>query len=136
VQASKYDFYFSHRIWFFFRSVIYNNLADKEQEDKQRAATDKLVKALWASIVENLGDSEETKVFVDQHKTSYVFGPEQAFASKMERLFLANSFDLIELLVRFHLAHLYPQLRGCKLVKELEGKQNLAHEKQIKSWQE
>lgn len=56
---------------------------------------------------------------VDQHKTSYVFGPEQAFASKMERLFLANSFDLIELLVRFHLTHLYPQLKGCKLVKEL-----------------
>ena len=71
---------------------------------------------------------------MDQHKTSYVFGPEQA--SKMERLFLANSFDLIELLVRFHLAHLYPQLRGCKLVKELEATQNLAHDKQVKSWQE
>ena len=32
VQASKYDFYFSHRIWFFFRSVLFNRLLAKEQE--------------------------------------------------------------------------------------------------------
>ncbi len=121
MQASKFDFYFSHRIWFFFRSVVYNKTADKDAEDIQKAATNKLIKALWASLVENLTESEETKFNDDRNKNSYVFGPEQTSASKMERLFLSNSFDLIELLVRFHLAHLYPQLKGCKLVKELQS---------------
>lgn len=32
VQASKFDFYFSHRVWFFFRSVLYN-IKTKEKED-------------------------------------------------------------------------------------------------------
>ena len=74
---------------------------------------------MWASLVENLAESEETKFSGDENKNSYVFGPEQTSTSKMERLFLSNSFDLIELLSRFHLAHLYPQLKGCKLVKDL-----------------
>ena len=74
VQASKFDFYFSHRIWFFFRSVLYN-IKEKEKEDQQKVATDRLIKALWASIVEKIIDDEETKQMtqIDPNKNSYIF---------------------------------------------------------------
>jgi hypothetical protein len=53
VQASQQDFYFSHRIWFFFKSVLFNKIVDKEKEEQQRIATDTLMKAIFAMIVEN-----------------------------------------------------------------------------------
>jgi hypothetical protein len=46
----------------------------------------------------------------------------QAINDKVESMFLANSFDLIELLVQFGIAHLYPQLQGCQFVEELRAK--------------
>jgi hypothetical protein len=51
VQASRHDFYFSHRVWFFFRSVL-PKFGDKE--DLQRVATDKMLRALWEMIIEKV----------------------------------------------------------------------------------
>ena len=59
---------------FFFRSVLYN-IKEKEKEDQQKVATDRLIKALWASIVEKIIDDEETKQMtqIDPNKNSYIF---------------------------------------------------------------
>jgi hypothetical protein len=43
---------------------------------------------------------------------------------------------LIELLVKYNIAHFYPQLKGCSLVKELQSKRELMYEAQVLSWQE
>ena len=51
-------------------------------------------------------------------------------------MFLANSFDLIELLVKYNIAHLYPQLNGCEFVKKLKAKRELVFEDVVSNWQE
>jgi hypothetical protein len=33
VQASKSDFYFSHRIWFFFQSVVFTRIIDPAKQE-------------------------------------------------------------------------------------------------------
>lgn len=52
---------------------------------------------------------EEVSLVVEPNKTSYVFtAANETATDRFESLFLANSFDLIDLLVQFGIAHLFP----------------------------
>lgn len=79
--------------------------------------------------------ADEAQTQVDPMRTTYVFDSPERQSELFERLFLANSFDLIELLVKFNLAHNFPQLVGCKAVEELRAKQLLMYSKQVDAWQ-
>jgi hypothetical protein len=133
VQASRFDFYFSHRVWFFFKSVLFNRIADRDKEEQQRIATDKFIRALWNMVKEHCDDDEETKNQIDPDRATYVFGSPSS--DRPELLYLANSFDLIDLLIKFNLAQYYPQLQASKYVEEMQSKQKLLHEETINSWQ-
>ena len=100
MQASRVDFYFSHRVWFFSQSVIYNK-TDLGKDEQQRTANDNLRRALWAMIIEKITAEERSEQanLIDPNKQSYVFLQNEASSERFESLFLSNSFDLIELLV-------------------------------------
>lgn len=86
-------------------------------------------------IVEKVTDGRDDKNSDTNFDKSPLIQPDGTIA-KFERLFMANSYDLAELLVQFDLAHLFPQLRGCLFVKQLQAKQNFSHVDQIRHWQD
>lgn len=86
-------------------------------------------------IVENVRDDRDDKNSDTNSDTSPMIQPDGTIA-KFERLFMANSYDLAELLVQYDRAHLFPQLRGCLFVKQLQAKQNFSHVDQIRHWQD
>ena len=77
VMASSSSFFFSHRVWFFFQSLIINfdDVDSKELYKKSRVA---------------------------------MRGIKDACIQSKERLYLANSSDLIDLIYQFKLIEFYP----------------------------
>ena len=62
---------------------------------------------MFAMIVDKIITDEVTKAASFAASKSVIF-PKTQNEDKTERLFLANSFDFIELLVQFNMIHLYP----------------------------
>lgn len=56
-------------------------------------------------------------------------------SDRQELLFLANSADLVDLLVKFNMAQHFPQLASSRYVFELQSKQQLLHADTINQWQ-
>jgi hypothetical protein len=80
VLASSSSFYFSHRVYFFFQSLIIN-----------------------------LEDQQTSKELYKKSRMALKGLKDSCLQSK-ERLYLANSKDLVELIVEEGLAEHYPQL--------------------------
>jgi hypothetical protein len=76
-------------------------------------------------------EDEETKL--DPKLNSYVFGA--PISENPELMYLANSSDLIDLLVKFNISQNFPQLYCSHHVQELEKQQKFLHSETINSWQ-
>ena len=61
LMASKSDFFFSHRIWFYFRSAIFNDL---ENQDKVADLSFQVLQGLKTVCL----DSEEEKLYIANSK--------------------------------------------------------------------
>eukprot|EP00347_Sterkiella_histriomuscorum_P016779 403351884 len=83
IMASGSSFFFSHRVWFFFQSLIIN-VEDEESKELYRKSRLALK------------------------------GLKDACQNSKERLYLANSLDLIDLIYQFNLIEFYPQLSETK----------------------
>ena len=51
MQASQNDFYFSHRIFFFFKSVLFEKITDVQKQESQREASDVVLKSIYKTIL-------------------------------------------------------------------------------------
>ena len=54
MQASSNDFYFSHRIFFFFKSVLFEKITDLQKQDAQREASDVILKSIYKTILDSV----------------------------------------------------------------------------------
>jgi hypothetical protein len=54
VQASSNDFYFSHRIFFFFQSVILDKIVNPLQREFQEQSVDTIKKSIFKVILNNV----------------------------------------------------------------------------------
>lgn len=54
VQACKTDFYFSHRIYFFLKSVTFEALTDPAREEEQKTAVDTVLKNIYKMICDQV----------------------------------------------------------------------------------
>ena len=80
VLASSTSFYFSHRVWFFFQSTMYQ---DFDEDIYQKSRT--ILKSLKSVCLENI-----------------------------EKLYLANSKDIVSLIVDLNLTEFWPNLKFDK----------------------
>jgi hypothetical protein len=85
VLASSTSFYFSHRVWFFYQSTMY-----QEMDDEIYTKSRHILKALKSVCLEN----------------------------RKEKLYLANSKDLVNLIVELNLTEFWPSLRLDRHVKQ------------------
>lgn len=120
-KASQTDYHFSHRITFFLAAVLF---PDKEKQDAQEANIQRVRKA----TLRQLGRiTYQDKPGFKKEKIPY-----------NERLFVANSQDLVRLLVMFNLSQFFPQLQGCAYVdyikKSLKFKEDSIMKKEILAW--
>lgn len=76
VMASSSSFFFSHRVWFFYQSMI-------------------------------IGPDQESKELYKK-STIALRGIKNSCLKSKERLYLANSKDLVSLISQFNLAEFYP----------------------------
>lgn len=83
IMASGSSFFFSHRVWFFFQSLIIN-MEDEESKELYRKSRMALK------------------------------GLKDACQNSKERLYLANSMDLVDLIYQSGLCEFYPQLSDIK----------------------
>ena len=77
IAGSGSSFFFSHRVWFFFQSLIMS-----------------------------LGDEESRELY--RKSRLALKGLKDACQNSKERLYLANSIDLIDLIFQFNLLEFYP----------------------------
>lgn len=54
IQASECDFYFSHRIYFFFKSVVLNNVTDRVKKETMSQAVELVMKGMYRMISEDV----------------------------------------------------------------------------------
>lgn len=50
MQAAAKDFYFSHRIFFFLKSVFFEGIADPRMQETQREAVDIILKGIYKNV--------------------------------------------------------------------------------------
>ncbi|CDW71897.1 phosphatidylinositol 4-kinase [Stylonychia lemnae] len=91
VMASGSSFFFSHRVWFFFQSLIIN----LEEEDSRE---------------------------LYRKSRLALKGIKDACQKSKERLYLANSVDLIDLIHQFKLLQFYPQLSEVQITDQPQQK--------------
>ena len=54
IQASSADFYFSHRIYFFFKSVMFDKILDRAKRETQKQAVELVLKNMQKMISEDV----------------------------------------------------------------------------------
>ena len=54
IQASECDFYFSHRIYFFFKSVMFDKLTDRTKIETQSQAVELVLKSMYRMISDDV----------------------------------------------------------------------------------
>ena len=84
VLAASTSFFFSHRVWFFFQSTMF-----QEEDEIVYAKSRQILKALKSVCLEN----------------------------RKEKLYLANSKDLVQLIIELELTEYWPSLKFDKQVQ-------------------
>ena len=54
IQASMADFYFSHRIYFFMKSVVLDNIVDKKKKEAQKKAVEDVMNSMHKMISDDV----------------------------------------------------------------------------------
>ena len=115
IQASECDFYFSHRIYFFFKSVMFDKITDRVKEQAQRQAVELVLKSMYRMVSDDVAKQVQRQVghMTVSNESGEVIGDDDKYT---EKLFLSNSKDLVRLIVNYNMDFFYPQLQGCKYV--------------------
>ena len=118
IQASMADFYFSHRIYFFMKSVVLDNIVDKKKKEAQKKAVEDVMNSMHKMISDDVAKQVNSQVKM-QMSTGDLNDEEGD--KYTERLFLSNSKDLVRLVVNYNMDFFYPQLHGCKYVDQIKA---------------
>lgn len=54
IQASECDFYFSHRIYFFFKSVVLHTVTDRVKKETMSQAVELVMKGMYRMISDDV----------------------------------------------------------------------------------
>ena len=54
IQASECDFYFAHRIYFFFKSVMFDKLTDRAKLETQTQAVELVLKSMFRMVSDDV----------------------------------------------------------------------------------
>ena len=114
------DFYFSHRIYFFMKSVVLDNIVDKKKKEAQKKAVEDVMNSMHKMISDDV--AKQVNMQTSQVKMQMSTGDlnEDDGDKYTERLFLSNSKDLVRLVVNYNMDFFYPQLQGCKYVDQIK----------------
>lgn len=104
------------------RSVTFDKL-DSLKAEMQKSAVASVLERIYQSLQSSVMKQISNQMASAQNMSSSESDlDEMGFVKDnfVERLFLANSKDLIRLLVTYNLVHCYPQLQGDEYVKILK----------------
>ena len=128
IQASECDYNFSHKIYFFFKSVVFDKITDHAKKETQKQAVEVIMKSMYRMISDDV--AKEVAGVGALKTSSESSGQEIEEAKYTERLFLSNSKDLVRLVVNYNMDFFYPQLQGCKYVNQIKHGNNSEQRKQ------